>query len=71
MAKKPSLAEALGGSYKGSHDEGPGDDGASMYVKDLEDILSLKPEKAQALYDVLCAIFKSKAHGGEISITLG
>jgi hypothetical protein len=71
MAKKPSLAEALGGSYgapSGDHADSPD---AAMYVKDLQDCLGLKPEKAQALYDVICAIVKSKAAGGELTISLG
>lgn len=72
MAKKPSLAEALGsGDYGGSPSESShgSDPDAAMYVKDLEAIVG--PKKAQALYDVICAIVKSKGSSGEITIALG
>lgn len=70
--KKPSLAEALGGMgpKEDSYESHSGPD-AMMYVEDLKSILKLKPDQAQALYDVICAIVKSKASGGEITIALG
>lgn len=70
MAKKPSLAEALGsGSYGGPEGSHGSDPDAAMFVKDLEEIVG--PKKAQALYDVICAIVKSKGSSGELTISLG
>lgn len=67
---KPGLAEALGG-YADESGEHGGDDTA-VYVADLADALGLKDEKAQKLYDVLCAIVESKmhSHGGGKGLTL-
>lgn len=70
MAKKPSLAEALG-KMGPKEESGEYGDDAAMYVADLQDALGLKPEKAQMLYDVLCAIVKSKSHGGALTISMG
>jgi hypothetical protein len=69
---KPSLAEALGGYSEGEGEMSHGGDDSEVYVADLASALGVKKEKAQAVYDVICAIVLSKSvdGGGEVTVTV-
>lgn len=63
----PSLAEALDGYEAPEAGHGGGD--AEMFVADLAKALGIKNDKAQEVYDIICAIVEAKGSGA-VTITV-